>query len=301
MTWNSWTTKIANITIKDLDVDLDRISQINADGFDTEFFSKMKSLTLRNGNLDKLFSTTFAGLSIEKLVLTNHRFCNDCVISIEQGVLEPVSETLKSFTLIEASEQIQIPIDRILGSGSKTLPNIVYVKIQYKMNVTNSLTFTAIPNVKELDLSSSHLAVIADEFTFATLTKLELLNLENNQLKTLPAGIFNGFYESIPYDDTKILSIRLAENPWECCCNLEHLIGNFSNFDGDVLCDIRGCPIKDTIFCAQPQTTSTTFSKSPSTTRSTITTSSGIAFNNYKNLIFISVFQYFCKFLLCNF
>lgn len=78
-------------------------------------------LQLRNlhSNIDGLWKEAFAGLnSINTLMMIDHYFVNFSVI--EYGVFELISDSLKSFTLIEKSESIGIFIENIIGDNSET-------------------------------------------------------------------------------------------------------------------------------------------------------------------------------------
>lgn len=86
--------------------------------------------------------------------------------------------------------------------------------------------FTAISNVKELDLFDCHITAIGDEYAFENLSKLQLLNLVRNLLTTLPEGIFAIFSiqtsnETFEQLDKSVI-IRLGGNPWHCDCKFEH-------------------------------------------------------------------------------
>lgn len=204
------------------------------------------------------------------------------IVKIEGRLLDYVNATIKSLTLTGEGQEPPMLIENLTGgSSSATLVNVDYVKVQYNLtNNVNTLSFTRIPNVRELDLSGCSINAI-QAFSFEKIgSKLQLLNLERNNLKTLPSDIFTGLYLSssagyLSVDENAVeLQIRLSDNPWDCDCSLEHLqdlLKENTNFVGEILCatpdEIVNYPIRESEFCPIPvTTTSTTTTTTESTT-----------------------------------
>lgn len=249
-----------------LELDFSQIYRIAESPFEAGAFANVEILTLKDLCPCELKRIAFRGLnSLKSLIFTNIRF--DDISDIEIGVLELVKGTLEIFELIEWNNQNQeISINNFIGDNSADLSYIKQVNIRYKLNSINQLSFTAIANVKELDLSECQITNIG-EFAFDSLgDNLQLLNLEKNMLVTLPIGIFSTL-NLTPMSDEPLLIIRLNQNPWDCDCGFEHLrqlLVDNSNFVGAVLCNTSEligleCPIvTDAPNTTLPTTTPTT-------------------------------------------
>ncbi|KAG4079670.1 hypothetical protein HA402_010450 [Bradysia odoriphaga] len=264
-----------NINLTDLEIDAEFISNFESNVFTSAVFATVKKLTFTNFRLITsedvdIKKTIFTGFhALEELMVTNS------IVKIwNNGWLDHVNGTIKSLVVTGVGQESPpMQIENLTGgSSSRTLSNVEYVKIQYNLtNKVNHLSFTSIPNVIELDLSDCSITTIK-ESTFEKIgSKLQLLNLERNNLKTLPAGIFSSLYLSssaayfsldINSDDLQIL---MSGNSWECTCSLEHfkdLLNVNTNFVGEIVCstpdEIENYPIKETEFCPLPVTTTTT-------------------------------------------
>lgn len=271
----NWFT--ANINLKELEMDLYNIYRIEDSPFKAEVFSTVETLTLKSLCPCELQKITFMGLqSLKTLKIRNILF--DDISDIEIGVLELVNETLTTFELIEQNNQDkEISISNFIGDNSAALISIENVKFRYKLSSINHLSFTAISNVKVLDLSDCQITNIGD-FTFNSLGEsLQLLNLERNMLVTLPEGIFTHLNLS-PMSEEPFLKILLNENPWDCDTGVEHLrqlLVDYSNFDSADLCDMSDmCPHLILPDPTIPTTTTTTPTTTHPPTDPTTTTTS---------------------------
>lgn len=246
-------------------------------------FNKVKKLHFKNFRLLESYDfdirkTVLSGFhSLEDLLITN-----SAVKIWDNGWLDRINGTIKSLLLSGMGEESSLLVDKLTGGSALILSNVEYVKIQYNLtNTINERSFTAIPNVKELDLSDCNISVI-DELSFKNLgPKLQILNLERNRLKTLPADIFSSLSLSsgavtLQSDEDVVVTnliIRLNHNLWHCDCFMDHLkdllIANTNFDDDDILCttpeEIINYPIRETEFCPLPITTT----KSPTTETTT--------------------------------
>lgn len=264
-----------DINLIELEIDAARITAIEANVFASQLYAKVKKLNFKKFQIvdsvwdDDIRKYIFVGFeALEELMIT------DSLVKIyDSGWLDNINGTIKSLVLTGTGEEKPLMIEKLTGGTARFLSNVEYVKIEYNlMNFIDYRSFTAIPNVRELDLSNCSITVIGN-FSFETLgAKLQLLNLERNRLKTLPDNIFGNFYLSSgptlqPNEqlvETNLI-IRLGDNLWHCDCSMDHLkdllIAN-TNFDGDILCTtpevIVNYPIRETEFCPLPMTTVTT-------------------------------------------
>lgn len=267
----------ADMKIIELEIDGERIDEFEMNVFVSPVFGTVKKMTLKNVQHLMFYqydirNYVFNGLdALEDLIITN------AALKIyDNGMLDYMNETLKSFVLTGMGQEQTMNIDKFVGGDARILPHVEYVKIQYKLlDSINYRSFTAIPNVKVLDLSNCNISVIG-QFSFEKLdSQLQLLNLEGNSLKTLPSDIFSDLHlsstlpestlQSAEELDTSKLIIRLNDNPWHCDCSLEHLkelLNANTNFDGHIVCttpeEIKDYHIKETEFCPLPITTDAT-------------------------------------------
>ncbi len=205
-------------------------------------------------------------------------------IRITYGLLQFAKNTLNLVKLNERNDSYNrsFLIQHMLGYMSDTLVNLEYVDIKYNLTTLNARSFAAITFVRVLDLSDCYISVIEVD-TFDVLKQnLMILNLERNILVTLSEGLFlklslNSIIqnETLSVGSQTNLSIYLEDNPWHCGCKLlffQELLNQYSNFPGEFLCstpsEIVDYPIKDSVFCPYPVTTTTT---TPTTTIETTT------------------------------
>lgn len=254
-------------------MDAARITTFDGSVFASSIFTKLKKLHLKNIQLlsyeDDIRKSIFDGLvALEELMITNAS-----VKIFDNGWLDNINGTIKSLLVTGLKEDIRIlSVEKLTGGSARILSNLEYVKVRY--NLTNSInfgSFSAIPNVRELDLSDCSISVIQD-FSFEKLgPSLKILNLERNGLTHLPTDIFSTLLLSssvrLPAQISaeSDLIIRLSDNPWHCDCSLTHLkdlLNENTNFAGEILCTtphkIVNYPIRESVFCPEPETTDTT-------------------------------------------
>ncbi len=262
----------ADIHLRELEIDATVVSAFEDNVFTSAVFGKVKKFYLKNMQPlsweDEIRKTIFTGLnSLEDLSITN-----SALKIFDNGWLDMINGTLTSLVLTGNGDESPLFIEKLTGGTARILTNVDYVKIQYNLTkLVTHISFTAIPNVRELDLSDCSITVIG-ELSFAKIgSKLEILNLERNRLTILPPDIFSSFnFNSVASSPTDIalqsdLVIRLSENLWECNCSMTHLkdllIANL-NFDGEILCSspekIIDYPIREATFCPDPITTTST-------------------------------------------
>lgn len=262
--------------IIDLEVDFNKIGAFEQNAFASDVFSNVTKFVIKNLWPEKFLPKwTFNGLSsLENLIFVDAQLAVGwwITIDISYGLLEFAKDTLNSFTLIESkdSQNKSFSIQRMLGHLSAPLTNLENVNIKYNLTVINSLSFSAIPYVRILDLSECCIAVI-EENSFDILNKTLLnLNLERNRLVTLAEGTFMKLNLSprisheIFVDSETALKILLSTNDWHCDCKLmftKELLNIYSNFPGEYLCktpkEIENYPVREEEFCPFPISIST--------------------------------------------
>ncbi len=276
-----------NMNLVELEMDASRITQFQANAFNSSVFTTVKRLTLKDIRLlsnlyNNITKNLFVGLvALEELKITK------AVLKVsDNGWLDNISGTIRSLLLTGMGGEPSFVIEKLTGGSSRVLANVTYVKIEYNLlRSIDERSFTAIPNVKELDLSNCEILLIAERSFENFGSKLLSLNLERNRLTTLPVGIFSSLLLSsnatlstnLQSDEElneTVLTIYLGDNLWDCNCTLEleylqELLATNTNFAGEILCTTPGMivnhVIKDTVLCPCPITTE-------ATTESTTTT-----------------------------
>lgn len=262
-------------------MDAFRITSFQANVFQSSVFATVKKLNMKNIRLfppfDKEISKNiFEGLvALEDLTITTAQ-----LIISDSGWLDKINGTIRSLLLTGMGGESSLIIEKLTGGSARLLSNVEYVKIEYNlMNSIDDRSFTAIPNVRELDLSKCNILMLP-ELSFEKLgSKLRMLNLEKNRLTTLPVGIFSSLnlsssvtlssanLQSDDELDETSLTILLVDNLWNCDCStelehLQNLLKTNPNFAGEILCAtpdvIVDYPIRDTVLCPFPITTDAT-------------------------------------------
>ncbi|KAJ6642141.1 Transposable element Hobo transposase [Pseudolycoriella hygida] len=260
----------ANIHLIELEIDGAHFTEFEENIFNSSIFSTVKRLTFTNFRLlnfseDAIPKSMFVGLhELQELALTN-----SALKIYDNGWLDAVNQTIESILVTGSGQEKYFLMEKVTGGSSKILANLQYVKIHYLLDSIDHRTFTAIPNVRELDLSDCSLSTIGSLSFDKIGSRLQLLNLERNRLTTLPSNIFSNLQLSSvtvqPENSEEIsLSIRLNDNLWACGCSMEHLkdlLNTNTNFEGDILCttptEIVNYPIKEAVFCPSVVTTTT--------------------------------------------
>lgn len=250
-------------------MDAGPVSEFDGNVFDSAVFANVKKLHFKNLKLLTIWEfemrpSIFIGLhALEELMITN-----SALKVFDNGWLNNINGTIRSLIITGMGLEKPLSMEMLTGGTARSLTNVSFVKIQYNLaNSINNRSFTAIPNVRELDLSDCGILVIGESSFQALGSNLKLLNLERNGLKTLPSDIFSSLSlissPSPQQLDESYLMIRLSGNPWECNCTLSHLkdllIAN-ANFVGEELVcatpeDIINYPIREAIFCPSIVTT----------------------------------------------
>lgn len=265
----NWFT--ANVKVKELTFNLSPVSTMDVNALNSTAFKFVTSLTFPNMGLDLISKGIFNGLeSLEVLVMEGAK-----LKTIQTGVLDVLSDTLKHFSLIASSNYwSEINIDGF--TGSQPLKALEYVKINYNLKSTiTHKSFVGLENVKTLDLSECQIVSIGNGAFDSMSNSIKELNLKNNLITTLPEGLFDYM---LPNQATTIM---LDGNKWDCDCHLMpfkiYLMEN-SNFVGTYKCSTpsyhSGQIIVDFDFCDTYVPSSTTPRTTPTITTSTSTTSS---------------------------
>jgi len=134
---------------------------------------------------------------------------------------------------------LEIPVlERFILQG---LPSLTHLKMRGNVTSIDFDAFIDLIDLLDLDLSHCHIQRISMD-TFYGLEKVRRIDLSNNNLESIPPGLFtaqqqkelreiiftNNKLTSLPLDffrnlrlsnkQTRIQNIRLDDNPWDCTC-----------------------------------------------------------------------------------
>lgn len=197
----------------------------------------IKCLELQNINLDIIHGYAFGNLlNLETLEMhniqlnTSYNISNNIfakldklttlildnvkMIEFPENVLSPL-QSLKLLILENIVDDKMINIDNLFGSDNLTNLKEVFIRNCNLGGTIKKSTFSGLKNVINLEISTSQITHIEAESFDMVLQTLQLLSLHGNNLTTLPNEIFK--------NHQKIIHIHLANNPWKCNCNIEHL------------------------------------------------------------------------------
>uniref|UniRef100_H2YHD1 LRRCT domain-containing protein n=1 Tax=Ciona savignyi TaxID=51511 RepID=H2YHD1_CIOSA len=143
------------------------------------------------------------------------------------------------------------------GNRIRDFPFHATFPLLFLLNLSNNSipelpqnAFQGCPRLTELDLSSNSITKVAP---LSNLLHLETINLENNQLETLP-------------DMSSLIKLKetlLDKNPWKCDCGLQDFRRWIEITETDVICDspstlkgtsLKSLEIEDLICATVPPT-----------------------------------------------
>lgn len=221
--WFESSAKIRYLNI----IDSPNLSAIESGAFNGPSFSTTIQLKLENLNVSHLSENTFQGLNalnglhIIKMPLSRiDALLLDAVPGLAELSLEenPCSMDLKNLT----------------GSSKLNSLQIVSLRQNKLPNTISSNTFSSLEAVVSLYLSDSQIEWIGvGSFDFISKT-VQTIDLQGNQLKTLPIGLFDKLIIGAQW------SVFLGLNEWKCNCSLaqlqKYLKDHTDNFLGNITC-----------------------------------------------------------------
>lgn len=182
------------------------LTSISPGVFDEAAFRKLKKLELNGITLTLLQSGTFTGLS----QLDSLKIRNSHIDEIDQDVFQPLS--LKISILEIENSDIILP----QFTGNSDLKNVKLAQLLQvrPMAVVTSEYFSGLEQVTSLYIYSNDIKQIQKN-AFLRQTNLQLLHINLNSLSTLSRNVFSS--------SAKLPTIFVADNPWNCTCELKWL------------------------------------------------------------------------------
>lgn len=139
-------------------------------------------------------------------------------MSMNYNFLESVASQLEQIRLFRLETA---NLYNIIGSLTMHLVNLLALTQSMRYRVITQNTITNMPNITHLQISSCNIEAIANGAFDRIGTKLRVLDLTRNNLKTLPADLF---------DNLNALSLDegvFSGNPLECTCDIKKLSSTY--------------------------------------------------------------------------
>jgi hypothetical protein len=298
---NGWLPALnTNIIIQKLHIKADYRTTIEENAFNGTNFQNISILNLEN-RIVELKANCFEGLQhLDTLELSTE---GNCLNSVAPGVLYAVP----NLSTLKITQGINLDI---LNSF---LQNISMHNLQTLIISNNDLKdlksdiLSDIPNLLTLDATHSNLKTVESTILQSPARMIQKVNFDNNELETLPAGIFditakrqsfeiilhNNNLKTLPEGifnkairKSDRLTVQLAGNNWHCDCDLawlQQLIRNDNISHDDPECEspqgYEGVRIEDADLSACTITTvpSTTLSSTQPTIETTTTDSTTLS------------------------
>lgn len=224
--WYSGDTPIRSLVITDAN-----IIDIEPDAFNTDAFKKTRELQLFNFQVQVLRSGVLNGLNklqyfrLEGVKL--RRFEANFF-----GATKYLNSVIMSFCT-----EYTINLDGALGTD--ILPKLLRASLNNNdfNNTITAKTFAGLTAIQRLHLENSQITVIGEYAFDPIASTLEVLNLSRNRLKTLPPNLFIGILSA--HEDPYV-QIYLENNPWDCNCDLVWLKMDMMTYL-HVFCDYPCC------------------------------------------------------------
>lgn len=203
-----WLT--AKVTITELHFNFNNFNSVQVDAFATEAFSTVRNLTLQFVAPRRMEVGTLNGLHS----LRSLDFVSSQVQVFESGLLNNLAGTLEKLTLNEwISSSPPLLVDGLTGGAHMTA--LKRVTFYYNMDKTvTERTFVGLMSVTHLDLQGCRMVAIGENSFNPISNTIQELNLSENRLTTLAAGLFDLI---IPRPGVRII---IDNNLWLCDCQL---------------------------------------------------------------------------------
>lgn len=198
----------ASVKVSDLEMDLETISKIDPWAFNSPAFSETIVVTLYNLNASSFQKDIFSGLNSLKILklyqLRSTQFARSWLAGVSTSL-----ENLFVYGMHFGAYNLEG-----LTSGVEFTSLTMVSYSLYLSNTINENTFTGLVDVRNMDLSFCGIDSIGPRSFDSIAPTINVLKLNNNQLKHLPEGIFRMLLPNA------FIRIYLAENPFDCSCGL---------------------------------------------------------------------------------
>lgn len=204
----------ANVTVVELVVDCQNTVAIADDAFSASAFSTIQKLTLQFAWSNNMMTAqSLNGLSELKML----HMLQTSMVQIRSGTLNAVAATLEELIFEESSKyDSMVLIDGLTGGNAMSRATNIKIQRNLKDSITDR-TFVALVSVTRLDLSYCQIEVLPKGSFAPIANTIRELNLQNNNLEQLPAGLLDRLVTRPEF------TINLDANQWMCNCDLCYL------------------------------------------------------------------------------
>lgn len=188
---------------------------IDEAAFEGDTLATMWRLFLKYQRIFAISPLAFVGLAATDLDFINAAYCHkDIPLFHSSDTFHPIRRSVKSFKMCAT---LAGSIDHIFGAYKFPELNELHLENQKNLHILAYSNFTTFPALRLLYILNCGIrAIMPDAFDYIGVT-LIMLQLTGNELKTLPAQVFNVFMENNVF--TLIRSF-IYENPWKCDCDM---------------------------------------------------------------------------------
>lgn len=241
-----WFDGLAVIT--EINLECRNFDIIETDAFVADAFTTVRNLTLNWPTLNILQTGAFNGLlSLQSLVFTS-----SSIKGFTTGLLDNVAKTLNNLSLMEVTRYSTPLLINGLTGGPSSMISLRTAVFRHNLQDTiTERTFSGLTSIVYLDLSFCQIEVIGSNSFNRISSTIEVLNLRENKLKTLPHGLFSQMM------NRSGLKIYIDKNIWHCDCDLCYVKGMIgieffviNNFECQTPNYLKSYPIATTEFCS---------------------------------------------------
>lgn len=216
---------VPKVKVKGLTIQYTSLYSILFDAFNSSQFIELEFLEFKRVSIGYLYTKSFNGLKNLKIL---HMY-DLGLIKVMNNFLKPC-QNLEVFTMFRCGPN-RVILDNFFG---KSEYNHLY-KVDIRncnLKSINETTFWGLKSLKILRLNEANISKIEPKSFDVVIRTLTTLNLESNNLTTLPKDIFKS--HRVPINFTVIL----GNNPWHCDCDLNELKSFIKNVNVDkVICE----------------------------------------------------------------
>lgn len=201
--------------VRELRIHNSLITEIGTNAFNTPGFEQLIHLELEDMPVKQIKNGIFNGLqSLQSLVIK--RFS---LLQIDPKIFAPCP-SIHYFQMFDSSKR-NLRIDGLLGSVDMFSMKNVQFEGNALIDTISKRTFVGLRVVTQLNLPRNRIKLIGAKAFDPIANTLEYLNLQHNDLKTLPPQLFQYItVKSVPYD---LRRIYLNDNLWLCDSGLLEL------------------------------------------------------------------------------
>ncbi|KAJ8955279.1 hypothetical protein NQ318_000307 [Aromia moschata] len=193
--------------VDELTISSEFLSEIGESAFSGPPFGSLKQLVIKDSRLKMLKRQAVNNTKLETLEIR----CIDA-ITPEFDALGPIADFLIVLQLNGCIDTIQSIIN-ITGPGTSVFNKLLQFDLRYNsFNQVLNHSFAGLSTIVALYLSNNNIDYMEVDAFKDIRSSLQLLDISNNKLSTLPEGIFGGFYH--------VGEIDISNNRWNCNCSL---------------------------------------------------------------------------------